>query len=132
MIYYLTGQSESHIRQVLTGIYEATLGTELPRDEAGEKQIPQNDGRVQFHHPFSEWVVTPGVQNANDALGGWLSEPVLKPGYHCALGIHETKSNPDGVMSEGNIAILRGAGIEVFREDEIAPEQLALLPKFLR
>lgn len=126
MIHYLTGANEAHIRAVLVGLYEATTGTELPKDETGQKVVPQNDGRLQFHHLFADWIITPGVPDP-DKMGAWLTPPVTKPGYHCAIGIIPSEDNPEGLIGPNDTAMLESAGIEVLRANEIDTTHL---PKF--
>ncbi|HAH08692.1 MAG TPA: hypothetical protein DCL54_18215 [Alphaproteobacteria bacterium] len=127
MVYYLTASTEEQMRTVLTTLYEAALNAELPADpETGEKQVPQNDGHIQYHHLFTDWIMTPGVPRT-DGEPGWAQAPVLKPGFHCALGIWQTPENPQGIIGPLDTATLQGAGIEVLRADEI---DTAYLPKF--
>ena len=124
MIYYLSGQSEQHVRDVLTGLYESTIGAELPPVN-GAKVVPQNDGRFQFHYLFGDWVLSPGFWT-----GGVWTPPTLKPGYHVAIGILATAPNPQGVIGPQDTAMLEAAGISVLDETELSAAQLALLPKF--
>lgn len=129
-LFYLTGQSETILRNALIALYESAVGMTVPVDAVtGHKVIPQNDGRLQCHHFFDVWEVHPGVPKI-DGEPGWEQDPLFKPGAHCVVGIMASAANPAGVIGPNDRATLAAAGIEVVDAVDLDADQRSRLPRF--